>query len=223
LRFAFFIHVDFVTRLSIYFAVMVSALLLTFAALLYRLFFILAGAPVDWANFSPLASIFLCSGIYFKTKRAALIPALGVLVSDLLINAHFHVPLLDARMIPGYFCFGTLFFAGVGLRRFHLNQPLTVLAAAVSSSLFFYLVTNTCDWYFDAPVPVSLPLYSKNFAGWFQALTIGHPGFPPTYLFLRNTLLSDFFFTSLILLSQALLRPHRASSDLPGPTTYSTL
>jgi hypothetical protein len=223
LRFAFFIHVDFVTWLSIYFAVMVPALLLTFAALLYRLLFILAGAPADWANFSPLAAIFLCSGLFFSNKRAVFLPALGLLVSDLFVNAHYHAPLLDSRMIPGYFCFGMIFLFGRWLRDRHIARPILVLLAAVSASILFYLVTNTIDWYFDAPIPLSVPVYSKTFAGWVQALTVGHPGFAPTYLFLRNTVLSDLLFTSLFLLSQALLRPQRASSDLPGHFTYPTV
>jgi hypothetical protein len=223
LRFAFFIHVDFVTWLSIYFAVMVPALILTFAALLYRLLFILAGAPVDWANFSPLASIFLCSGLFFSAKRAVLLPALGLLVSDILINAYFHAPLIDTRMIPGYFCFGIIFLIGAKLRRLHIHALIPVLLTAVCSSILFYVVTNTIDWYFDAPIPLSIPLYPKTFAGWLQALTVGHPGFPPTYLFLRNTVISDLLFTSLFLLTQALLRPHRASSDLPGHFTHPTV
>jgi hypothetical protein len=222
LRFAFFIHVDFVTWLSIYFAVMVPALILTFAALLYRLLFILAGAPGDWANFSPLASIFLCSGLFFSAKRAILFPALGLLLSDVLINAHFNAPLIDTRMIPGYFCFGMIFLLGAWLRRLHITRPIPVLLTALSSSILFYLVTNTIDWYFDAPVPLLVQLYPKTFAGWLQALTVGHPGFPPTYLFLRNSALSDLLFTSLFLLTQALLRPHRASSDLPGHFTHPT-
>ena len=202
---------------------MVPALLLTFAALLYRLLFIVAGAPVAWANFSPLASIFLCSGLFLGAKRAALFPILGLLVSDLLINAHFHVPLLDTRMIPGYFCFGMIFLLGTWLRHHHITRPIPVLLAAVSSSVVFYLVTNTIDWYFDAPLPLSIPLYSTTFTGWLQALTVGHPGFAPTYLFLRNTVISDLLFTSLFLLTQALLRPHRASSDLPGHFTHPTV
>ena len=200
---------------------MVPALFLTFAALLYRLFFILAGAPVAWANFSPLASIFLCSGLFLGAKRAALVPVLGLLVSDVLINAHFHAPLLDARMIPGYFCFAISFLIGNALRRSTSHRALFVLVAATFSSFLFYLVTNTVDWYFDAPIPFTVPLYPKTFAGWIQALTVGHPGFPPTYLFLRNTLVSDLLFTALFLLTQSLVAKKAvpASSDLPGPTT----
>jgi len=202
---------------------MVPALLLTFAALLYRLLFILAGAPVAWANFSPLASIFLCSGLFFSSKRAFVVPALGLLVSDALINAHFHVSPLDTRMIPGYFCFALIFLIGAWLRQHHVYRFLPVLLAAVFSSLLFYVVTNTIDWYFDTPVPLTIPLYPKTFAGLLQALTVGHPGFPPTYLFLRNTMVSDALFTSLFLLTQALLRPQRASSDLPGHFTHPTV
>jgi hypothetical protein len=198
---------------------MLPALLLTFAALLYRLLFVLAGSPFAWANFSPLAAIFLCSGVFLPNKRAVLWPALGLLVSDILINAHFKVPLLDTRMIPGYFSFGVIFLLGTWLRDHLRHRTFWIIGAAVFSSLLFYLVTNTVDWYFDAPIPFSVPLYPKTFAGWVQALTVGHPGFPPTYLFLRNTLVSDLLFTSLFLLTQALLRPHRTSSDLPGHTT----
>jgi hypothetical protein len=129
LRFDFLIHVDFVTSLSIYFAVMLPALILTLAALLYRLLFVVAGAPFEWANFSPGAS----------------------------------------------------------------------------------------------PIALPIPIYPKTFAGWLQALPVGHPGFPPPYLFLRNSLLSDLLFTFLFLLTPALLRPHRASSDLPGHPTHLTL
>jgi hypothetical protein len=223
LRFAFLIHVDFVTSLSIYFAVMLPALILTLAALLYRLLFVLAGAPFEWANFSPLASIFLCSGVFFPSKRAALWPALGLLLSDLLVNAYYHAPLLDARMIPGYFCFGIIYLLGLYLRREHITKPFPVLLAALGSSLLFYLVTNTVAWYFDAPIPLSIPIYPKTLAGWLRALTVGHPGFPPTYLFLRNSVVSDLLFTSLFLITPALLRLHRPSSDLPGHPTHPTL
>jgi hypothetical protein len=220
LRFAFLIHVDFVTWLSIYFAVMLPALILTLAALLYRLLFVLAGAPFEWADFSPLASIFLCSGVFFATKRAALLPALGLFLSDVIINACYHAPLLDTRMIPGYFSFGAIYLLGRCLRRRHVTKPLPVLFAALASSILFYLVTNTVAWYFDAPVPLSIQIYPKTLAGWLQALTVGHPGFPPTYLFLRNSLISDLLFTSLFLLTPALLRLHRTSSDLPGHPTH---
>jgi hypothetical protein len=78
-----------------------------------------------------------------------------------------------------------------------------LLGACILGSSLFYLVTNTIDWWFDSAVPNPVPLYPHTLAGWFQALTIGHPGYPPTILFYRNTLLSDLLFTLLFVLSFA--------------------
>jgi hypothetical protein len=206
------------------FAVMLPALLITFAALVYRLLFVLAGSPATWANFSPLTSIFLCSAVFLPQKRSVIWPALGVVASDALINAHSHLAILDARMIPGYFCFAISFLLGVWLRR-TTRRTFWLLAATVFSSFFFYIVTNTAAWYFDSSAPLAVPLYPKTFEAWLQALTIGHPGFPPTWLFLRHTLLSDLLFTSLFVFGQSLFarKAVSAASDLPRPTYPSSV
>ncbi|MBI2497522.1 MAG: hypothetical protein HYV75_06255, partial [Opitutae bacterium] len=57
-------------------------------------------------------------------------------------------------------------------------------------SLAFYLATNTVAWAGDA-------FYPGTLAGWWQAMTAGHPEFPPTLWFFRNTLLGDLLFTGL--------------------------
>jgi len=55
----------------------------------------------------------------------------------------------------------------------------------------FYCLTNTVSWIFDAGYP-------KTLAGFVQAQTVGLPvfgGTTPTWMFLRNTAISDLFFT----------------------------
>ena len=37
--------------------------------------------------------------------------------------------------------------------------------------------------------------------GWWQAMTVGHPEFPPTLFFFRNTLVSDLLFTGVFALA----------------------
>ena len=37
--------------------------------------------------------------------------------------------------------------------------------------------------------------YTHDAAGWWQAVTVGHPQFYPTLFFFRNTLVSDLLFT----------------------------
>ncbi len=56
-------------------------------------------------------------------------------------------------------------------------------------AVIFYLVTNAASWLY-------LP-YPKTLAGLLQALTGGLPGYPPTWEFFRNTLMSGGLFTGL--------------------------
>ena len=57
-------------------------------------------------------------------------------------------------------------------------------------ALLFYFITNTASWIFD-------PGYPKTLQGLLQALTTGLPGLPPTWMFLKNTLISGGLFTGL--------------------------
>jgi len=179
---------------------MVPAFILTLGAIVYRVLYALAGSPAQWANFSPLAAVVLCSGAFLSRKAAFLVPVVALLVSDLILNAHYRVPLFDTRMLSGYFCFALTLLLGFALRRAVRWRLPLLLAACVLSSTLFYLVTNTIDWWFDSAVPNPVPLYPHTWTGWLQALTVGHPGYPPTILFYRNTLLSDLLFTLLFVL-----------------------
>jgi hypothetical protein len=68
----------------------------------------------------------------------------------------------------------------------------TLLPASLAASLIFYVITNSVSWIYD-------PAYAKNLGGWLQALTLGNPAYSatPTWMFFRNSLLSDLFFTLL--------------------------
>ncbi len=41
----------------------------------------------------------------------------------------------------------------------------------------------------------------KNVAGFIQALTVGLPGYAPTWVFFRNSLVSDLAFTAVFVLA----------------------
>ena len=57
------------------------------------------------------------------------------------------------------------------------------------------MITNAFSWFTD-------PGYAKNFAGLIQALTVGLPQYSatPTWMFFRNSLVSDLFFTAVFVL-----------------------
>ncbi len=178
---------------------MLAALILIIAVTLYRVCYALAGSPGAWGNFSPLAAILLCSAAYLPRKYI-LLAGLGPLVlADLFLNAHYHVPLFDTGTLARYFCFGLLLLLGYLVRKQHQYKVLFLFGATLAGSCSFYLITNTATW-------LSIPDYSKTFPGWWQALTVGVPGFPPTLLFFRNTLFSDLFFTALFVVTQTVFR-----------------
>jgi len=71
----------------------------------------------------------------------------------------------------------------------------TMLPASLATSVIFYGITNAFSWLTD-------PGYVKNFAGLIQALTVGLPqyGATPSWMFFRNSLLSDLAFTAIFVL-----------------------
>jgi hypothetical protein len=206
----FSIHIDFVDSLPDYFRVMLAALILIIAVTLYRVCYALAGSPDAWANFSPLASILLCSAVFLPRKAILLAGLVPLLVADFFLNAHYHVPIFDTGMISRYFCFGLILLLGFLVRQKQQNKMLYLFGATFVSSCLFYLLTNTATW-------ISTADYAKTVPGWWQALTIGLPGFPPTLLFFRNTVLSDFFFTALFVITQAVFSHSPSQITKPAP------
>jgi hypothetical protein len=122
------------------------------------------------------------------------------------LNLYYRVSLLDVTVLCHYLAFAIVGLLGLAIsRRASLR---TVLPATVAGSLIFYLVTNTFSWLTD-------PGYVRNFSGLIQALTIGLPqyGATPTWMFFRNSLVSDLLFTILFV---GCLHFSRRESVLPA-------
>jgi len=145
-------------------------------------------------NFSAAYALFFCAGLFLPRRLAWSVP-LGVMVlTDLILTfGRYHhsdgYSLLQfARdQAPNYFAYALLIALGVVLGR--RRSWWTLLGGGILGALLFYLVTNTASW-------ISLG-YPKTLAGWIQALTTGQPGYPPTWEFFRNTLLSGGIFSAL--------------------------
>jgi hypothetical protein len=169
---------------------MFVSLLLLLVAVTYRVVLGVTGsAHLDWwHNFSPLAAIALCGAIYLPRRLAIALPLVALFISDLFLNAHYAEPMLTLEMLPRYLALGLCVALGLAVR----SQPALprVLGASLLGSFAFYLITNTASW-------IAEPLYAKTAAGWWQALVMGLPGYPPTVTFFRNSLLSDLLFTAL--------------------------
>jgi hypothetical protein len=115
---------------------------------------------------------------------------LGTLfATDLVLNAfYYHTDLVGFYALVNYASYAAIIFLG---RKFsHRASWLSLLGGGISGAILFYLITNTVAW-------IQNPEYAKTIAGWIQALTIGTPGWPHTWEFFRNTLLSGGLFTAL--------------------------
>ena len=165
---------------------MKSAFVLFVSVVLYRIVAGYCGGAHPWLwNFSPLAAVALCGPVLFPKRLVLLLPFAVLSVSDLVLNLHFHVAVVTWEMGGRYLALTLLVMMGVKLR--DSRRMMTWLLASLSGSIGFYLITNTVSW-------LTAPDYAKTIPGWWQSLTVGLPGYPPTWLFFRNSLVSDLCF-----------------------------
>jgi uncharacterized protein DUF6580 len=90
---------------------------------------------------------------------------------------------------------GFALVGGLGLLLRNRASVKTLLPASIAASVIFYVVTNAVSWLFD-------PGYPKTVAGLFQSLTVGLPAYSatPSWMFFRNSVVSDLLFTGLFIL-----------------------
>ena len=146
----------------------------------------------DWLpNFSPWMALAFAGTLMFPRVLPWWSVLAAMVVADVVVQGGV-LAAYPGTMAAVYACFGLAAFAGARLRG--RVGGLGVVTGALVCSLAFYLVTNTLSW-------AAMPEYAKSLTGWWQALTIGLPGFPPTWTFLRNSLISDAGFSLLLVLA----------------------
>ena len=194
---------------------MIPAFLLIVAAVAYRIVTGLAiTSGTTWlSNFAPMAAIALCGAAYFPARYKFTVPLIALFISDVVLNMHYGFSLFSPFVGSHYLGFALV--GGLGLLLQNRASLKTLLPASLAASLIFYVVTNIVSWAFD-------PGYVKNFGGLLQALTVGLPAYSatPTWMFFRNSAMSDLLFTGLFILCMHWGRtpaPARASSALPRP------
>lgn len=143
------------------------------------------------ANFAPLMALTFCGAVYLRDKRLWLVPFVTLTISDIYIDHYYATTFHYEWAFGGAILRATCFAAAIGFGMMVARRRtwLNLLSGTLGGSVFFFLVTNTASWLGDLA-------YTHNAAGWWQAMTIGHPEFPPTLWFFRNTLVSDLVFTA---------------------------
>lgn len=153
--------------------------------------FLLIAALSRWPglfppNFSAFYGLAFCAGAFFPRHVKWWLPLGTLLATDIVLNLYYQS--FSALQLANYVAYALIIL--LGTRFNHRSRFLGLLAGGILGAILFYLITNTASWLFDAE-------YTKDLAGWIKALTIGRVGFPPTFEFFRNTLLSGGLFTGL--------------------------
>ena len=171
---------------------MIPALLLIISAVVYRIAtgLLIQSGATGLSNFAPLAAIALCGAVYFPPRFKFSVPLVALFISDVVLNYHYARSILDPHILCRYLALAVV--GCIGLLLQNRASLKTLLPASIVGSTVFFFITNTFSWLSD-------PGYVKNFAGLIQALTVGLPEYSttPTWMFFRNSLLSDLFFTLL--------------------------
>jgi hypothetical protein len=163
------------------------------------------------SNFSPLMALAFCGGVYFRNQWQRLVPFVALSLTDIYID-HYYAVEYHYQWTLGGAVVRTLCFAaalGLGLIVARKRSWLNLFSGALGGSVLFYLVTNTSSWIGDAG-------YAHNAAGWWQAMTVGHPAIPPTLSFFRNTLVSDLLFTGIFAGAMETIAQRRGETSLLG-------
>jgi hypothetical protein len=147
-------------------------------------------------NFSAAYALAFCAGVYLPGRLAWWLPVVAMAISDLALNSYYyfvlHIDAFRLTHLANYVAY--VMIIGLG-KRFNSRTSLpTLVGAGLLGSLLFYLITNSASWLFN---PFGNPEYTRNLAGWIIALTKGTSGYPETWVFFRNTLLSGGLFTGL--------------------------
>jgi hypothetical protein len=154
-------------------------------------------------NFAPVTAMAVCGAFLLPGAIGWILPLGILMVSDLLLAMVLGFPAVSSAQLVAW---GSI-LAIVGLARIMARgefSPIRYFGSVLGGGVVFYLVTNTASW-------IANPAYPRGLGGLWMSLTTGLPGFPPSWMFFRNALVSDFLFAALILGVWALAR--RSSAD----------
>ena len=140
-------------------------------------------------NFSAAHALLFCAAFWLPGWMGWVLPLATIIVTDILLNVFaYDVTVLDPRLVTNWMILALFVVLAKWLAR--RRSYGRVFLGTLFGALLFYLVSNSVSWMIN-------PAYAKTIAGWVQALTVGLPGFPPTWMFGLKTLLGTGLFTGL--------------------------
>ena len=140
-------------------------------------------------NFSAAHALLFCAAFWLPGWMGWVLPLATIIATDILLNIfHYNMPVIVPELVVNWMILGLFVVLAKWMAR-HRSYGRVFLGTLIGA-LLFYLVSNTVSWLVN-------PAYAKTIAGWIQAVTIGLPGFPPTWVFGLKSLLGTGLFTGL--------------------------
>ena len=140
-------------------------------------------------NFSAAHALLFCAAFWLPGWMGWVLPLATIIVTDILLNLfHYNMPVMVPELVVNWMILALFVVLAKWLAK--RRSYGRVFLGTLLGALLFYLVSNTVSWMVN-------PAYAKTIAGWVQALTVGLPGFPPTWLFGLKSLLGTGLFTGL--------------------------
>ena len=159
-------------------------------------------------NFSAAHALLFCAAFWLPGWMGWVLPLATIIVTDILLNLfHYSMPVMVPELVVNWMILALFVVLAKWLAgRRSIGR---VFLGTLIGALLFYLVSNTVSWMVN-------PAYAKTIVGWVQALTVGLPGFPPTWLFGLKSLLGTGLFTGLF---AGAMKWSEAIDDAPEPET----
>ena len=176
------------------------ALILVLGCVTFRLLSSLL--PEFIPNISPLMAIAYVGAMYLPRRWGWLVgPSTLVLTELAFLQVNYRTD-GSGSMFSWWMVISLGIYAaagGLGILISRRKSLTKIISGSLVCSLLFYVAANTFSWWHDVVVHMT-PGYPATLAGWWQANTVGLPGYPATWLFLRNGMAGDLFFAFLLLL-----------------------
>lgn len=199
---------------------------------LYRALFLVLGCicyrllssvwPDMIPNISPMIAVALIGAMYLPRAWGWLAGPAALLVTDLaFLPVNYRT---EGSMFSWWTVASLVFYTlvgGLGLWLAGNKSLVKIAAGSIACSVTFYLLANTFAWWGNSLTTIT-PSYAPTLGGWWQANTVGLPGWPATWTFLRNGALGDLFFVAVLLAildPGLLLHPLRSRVGVSSSTT----
>lgn len=143
-------------------------------------------------NFSPVAAVAFCGGLFLPGALAWAVPIGALLVSDLALSVAAGFPAFGFSQTAAWICVAGIVWLGRWISAGGNFTLWKYFGALLGGSAGFYLVTNAVAW-------LLTPAYPRGLGGLWMSLTTGLPGYPPSWVFFRNSAFSDILFGAVML------------------------